>query len=439
MEEMKKEGIYFMKDNEQLLTFLDAATSPFHAVLESKAFLKENNFSELNFGTAWNLEKGGRYYTTIHDSTLFAFHVGENIDDTVTFRIAAAHTDFPCFRIKPNAEYPEKDYLRVNAEIYGGLPRSYWMDRPLSIAGKIALKSNSIFNPEIRIIDFRRPLLTIPSLAIHMNRNTNKGIELNPQTDLLPLIGMIQDELNKDTYFLDFLSQELNVDNDEILDFDLYVYNQEKGCMLGMKEEFISSPRLDNMTSVLSCLNGIISKGNEKNIQMIALYDNEEIGSKTKQGADSMITNALMEKIFHSLSLPPTQFSDSIYNSFMISIDVAHGYHPNNSSKNDPTNITQLNHGIILKLNTSQKYATDTNATASIQQLCQSYQIPYQKYVNRSDMAGGSTLGSLTSSWLPMKTVDLGVPLLAMHSARELMGANDMASLNHLVVAFFDA
>lgn len=428
-----------MTENEQLLAFLNSATSPFHTVIESKALLKEHGFFELNFGADWELEKGGLYYTSIHDSALFAFRIGEQIDKNLTFRIASAHTDFPCFRIKPNAEYAEKDYLRVNVEPYGGLARSYWMDRPLSIAGKVALKSNSIFKPELRFVDFKRPLLTIPSLAIHMNRDTNKGLELNPQTDLIPLIAMADENLNKNSFFLDFLSHELDVEKEDILDFDLYVYNQEKGCILGMDNDFISAPRLDNMTSVLACLNGISEKGNEKTIQIITLFDNEEIGSKTKQGADSVITNTLLEKIFDSLQLSSMHLKNSIYNSFMVSIDVAHGYHPNNPSKNDPTNITQLNHGIILKLNTSQKYATDTNATASIQQLCHSYEIPYQKYVNRSDMPGGSTLGSLTSSWLPMKTVDIGVPLLAMHSARELMGAKDMATLNHFVSGFFKA
>lgn len=428
-----------MTENEQLLNFLDTATSPFHTVLEGKALLKENYFSELEFGAPWKLEKGGLYYTTIHDSALFAFRIGEQINENVTFRIASAHTDFPCFRVKPNAEYPEKDYLRVNVEPYGGLARSYWMDRPLSIAGKVALKSDSIFKPEIRFVDFKRPLLTIPSLAIHMNRETNKGLELNPQSDLIPLIAMANEHINKDSFFLDFLCNELEVEKEHILDFDLYVYNQEKGCMLGMEEDFISAPRLDNMSSVLACLNGILLKGNKNTIQVIALYDNEEIGSKTKQGADSVITNTLLEKIFDSFQMTSTQLKNSIFNSFMVSIDVAHGYHPNNPAKNDPTNITQLNRGIILKLNTSQKYATDTNATASIQQLCQSYEIPYQKYVNRSDMPGGSTLGSLSSSWLPMKTVDLGIPLLAMHSARELMGSKDMKALNDFVTAFFDA
>lgn len=428
-----------MNANEQLLSFLDSATSPFHAIIKSASMLEEKSFEKLEIGKPWTLKKGGNYYVTLYDSTLFAFHIGKNIEETVTFRIASSHTDHPCLRIKPHPEYSEKNYLRVNVETYGGLARSYWLDRPLSVAGKVALKSETIFEPEIRFIDFKRPLLTIPSLAIHMNRDTNKGIELNPQSDMLPLIGMMNETLNKNDYFLSFIANELKVKKEDILDFDFYVYNQESACILGMNEDFISAPRLDNMTSVLACLNGIVNASNESVIQIIALYDNEEIGSRTKQGADSVITNILLQKIFDALSMTTVQLYDSIMNSCMISIDVAHGYHPNNPSKNDPTNVTQLNGGVVLKLNSSQKYATDTQATAIIQQLCESYQIPYQKYVNRSDMPGGSTLGSLSSSWLPMKTIDLGVPLLAMHSARELMGAKDQDSINRLVTAFFTA
>ena len=288
-------------------------------------------------------------------------------------------------------------------------------------------------------MDFRRPVITVPGLAIHMNREVNKGIEINPQTELLPLLATMEEGLNKESFFMDFLAKELNVEVSDILDFDLYIYNAEAGCKIGMKEDFISAPRLDNLTSCVACLNGIVNQSKEDQINVIALFDNEEIGSRTKQGADSINTNVLLEKIYAALGKDSVSLYSAVMNSFMISIDVAHGYHPNYGGKNDPTNVTLLNEGVILKLNSNHRYATDTEAVASIQQLCDSYHIPYQKFVNRSDVAGGGTLGSLTSSWLPMKTVDMGVGLLSMHSARELMGIKDQESLNRLVTAFFQA
>lgn len=423
----------------QLLDFLEKATSPFHVIQESADFLKENGFNELIMGSPWNLEKGGHYYTILYGTTLYAFTIGKDLNPwkEPAFHIACAHTDYPCLRVKPHPEMADRNYLKLNIEPYGGLIHSTWIDRPLSIAGKIALKSNSIFKPETRLVDFHRPLLTIPGLAIHMNREMNKGTAFNPQTELLPLLATMEEGLNKESFFLDLLAKELDVNTSDILDFDLYIYNAEAPCMIGMKEDFISAPRLDNLTSCAACLNGIVNQAKEDQINVIALFDNEEIGSHTKQGADSINTNALLEKIYAALGKDSVALYNAIMNSFMISLDVAHGYHPNYGSKNDPTNIAQLNKGVILKLNSNQRYATDTEAIAAIQQLCERYDIPYQKFVNRSDIAGGGTLGSLTSSWLPMKTVDLGVGLLSMHSSRELMGKKDQDSLNRLVTAFF--
>lgn len=425
----------------ELLNFIKKATSPFHVIQESAAFLEENGFCELSMGKLWSLEKGGRYYTTLYGTTLYAFTIGNAIDLTgePAFHIAAAHTDYPCLRIKPHPEMSEKNYLKLNIEPYGGLIRNTWLDRPLSIAGKIALKSDSIFNPQMKLVDFHKPLLTVPGLAIHMNREVNKGVEINPQTELLPLLATMEENLNRESFFVDFLAEELNVKASDILDFDLYVYNAEEGCMTGMKEDFISAPRLDNLTSCAACLNGIVNPSKEDRIHVIALFDNEEIGSRTKQGADSVNTNVLLEKIYAALGKDSVALYTAVMNSFMLSLDVAHGYHPNYGIKNDPTNVPLLNEGIILKLNSNQRYATDTEAIAAIQQLCEAYKIPYQKFVNRSDVTGGGTLGSLTSSWLPMKTVDMGVGLLSMHSARELMGVKDQDYLNRLVDAFFQA
>lgn len=428
-----------MNSSQQLINFIRQATSPYHVVERSREILEEHGFLPLSIEEPWSLTKNGRYYVKVHGTTLFAFTIGKNLSSNHTFRIAAAHTDYPCLRIKPACDMWEKDYLRLNIELYGGLIKNTWLDRPLSIAGKVTLKSQDIFHPNTKLTDFKRPLLTIPNLAIHLNRDVNKGVELNNQTEMLPLLAMANKELNKEQGFLHFLSREISVPAEEILDFDLYIYNCEEGCQLGMNQEFISAPRLDNLTSVLSCLNGITKEAKTDTINIAALFDNEEIGSRSKQGADSIITSLILGKIYDGLSLDSSKLYNTILKSHMLSIDVAHAYHPNYSSKSDPAGPVSINQGVILKMNSSQRYATDTEAIGAIQQLLNACDIPFQKFVNRSDITGGGTLGSLTSSWLPMKTVDLGVPLLAMHSARELIGAKDQDCLNRLAEAFYTA
>jgi aspartyl aminopeptidase len=289
----------------------------------------------------------------------------------------------------------------------------------------------------MRFIDIRRPVLTIPNLAIHMNREVNKGVELNRQTDMIPIIGLVNDNLNKDGYFMKFLAGELGVDADKILDFELYIYNSEKGQLVGAEEEFISCPRLDNLTSTYGALRAITNKNRHDGINVIALFDNEEVGSKTKQGADSTLMTMLLEKIFEGLGFSHTR--EAIMRSMHLSVDVAHAIHPNHSEKSDPTTFAKLNEGVVIKINNNQKYATDSKAIATLQQLCESGSVKYQKYVNRSDIAGGGTLGSLVSSQIPMLTVDLGIPMLAMHSARELMGVKDQTYMNQLLHTFFTA
>lgn len=424
---------------QDLLDFLNRSPSPFHVVENSCELLKEGGFEELAFSEEWSLKKGGSYYAKLYGSTLFAFQIGSDLDEQHSFRLASAHTDYPCLRLKPQPELCEKGYLKLNVATYGGMIRPAWMDRPLSLAGRVALKSNDIFHPRMKLVDFKRPLLTVPNLAIHMNPDINKGLELNPQTELSPLLGMLAKEWNKDSFFLDLLAEQLSVPAADILDFDFYVYNWEQGCLLGAKEEFISAPRLDNLTSVFACLTGILSSQSQNTINIICLYDNEEIGSRTKQGADSISTNLLLGKIYAALGYPPRLAYNTLYKSFMVSADVAQAFHPNYPSKCDPTNQPKLGEGVVLKINHNQRYATDTKALAIIKQLCHAYDIPYQQFTNRSDMGCGGTIGSIASSWLPAMTADLGIPLLAMHSSRELMGAADQEALNQLIASFFHA
>ncbi len=429
------------KTAKDLLHFIHYATSPFHVVKETCYRLQEDGFEELNFGQPWKLTPGNSYYTVPYGTTLFAFSVGMDFAEGNVIHMACAHTDHPCLRIKPKAEICDHDYLKLNVEVYGGAILNTWLDRPLSIAGKVTLKSGDIYHPITRLIDFGKPLLTIPNLAIHMNRDANKGAEPNKQTEMLPLIGMLREELEKDSFFLNLLAKECKADVTDILDFDLYIYNVEDGCLLGMNQDFISAPRLDNLTSCYACLTAITAASAMADISdrlnVIALYDNEEVGSRTKQGADSILTNLLFEKIYNGLSYNSARLTDSLFHSMMLSLDVAHAYHPNYGQKSDPNLIVKCGQGPALKLNYNQRYATDTEAIGIIEQLCQANDVPYQKYVNRSDIAGGSTLGTITSSFLPMKTVDIGIGILAMHSARELMGTADQATLNALVHCFF--
>lgn len=421
-----------------LLNFIKQATSPFHVVESSASLLDEAGFTSLDITEKWSLEVGHSYYTIPFGTTLFAFTLPENMENT-SFRIEASHTDHPCLRIKPIAELQEGDYLRLDTGVYGGPILNTWLDRPLSIAGKVTLKSDQLFRPNTKLIDMKRAILTIPNLAIHLNRDVNKGIELNKQTDLIPLMGVAEQELLQKDYFIQFLAKELEVNVEDILDFDLYIYNAESGDLLGMQEDFISSPRLDNLTSVYACVKGIIDAKQSDSINVIALFDNEEIGSLTKQGADSNLMGLVLEKIYESFSLGRSAFNEAIMKSFLLSVDVGHCLHPNKPEKNDPVNKTLLNRGLVIKVDLNQKYAFDTEAIGVIQQICIADQIPYQKFINRSDIIGGSTLGAMVSSKLPMKTVDVGVPLLAMHSARELMGVKDQTALNQLMVSFFQA
>lgn len=422
---------------EKLLQLLKAGTSAIMVVKEAEQQLKEAGFEELCFSNTWGLTEGGKYYMKHHDTTLLAFTVGQQVESQEGFKIAAAHTDFPCLRIKPNPDVATSGYAQVNVEVYGGAILNTWLDRPLSISGRIAVKSNDVMHPDMRYIDIKRPLMTIPNLAIHMNREVNKGVELNRQTDMLPVVGLLEKELNEKQAFLKFLAKEEGVAVEDILDYELWVYCMQEPVTFGMNEELILSPRLDNLTSVQALLTGIIEGKQKKGINVIALFDHEEIGSKTKQGAGSLLLLNVLEKICDSFGKTTAQTKESIYESFLLSVDVAHGLHPNNAGKMDITNKPVLGGGLCIKEACSQSYATDCEAVAVVEQICQRAGVAYQKFVNRSDMAGGGTLGSIASSIIPIPTVDVGIPLLAMHSAAETMGKKDMESLTGLVREFF--
>lgn len=427
----------FMECTEKLLQLTEMAVSPFHTVEEAVGQLVEAGFERLDPRDDWGLEYGGKYYLVHHGSSMIAFQVGEGFTFRDGFRIAAAHTDFPCLRIKPCPELTEEGYARVNVEIYGGAILNTWLDRPLSVAGRVALKGEDPFHPVMRLLNIKRPVFTIPNLAIHLNKDINKGVELNKQTDMLPIAAMVGEGLDSGQFFLRYLAKELKTEPENILDYELSVYNADAGDLIGITQEFLSAPRLDNLTSVQALLTGIIEGKRREGINVIALFDHEEIGSKTKQGAGSLWLTSVLEKIMISFGRDRDKYLGALEDSILLSVDVGHAVHPSNPKKNDLTNKNLLNGGLSIKEASAQSYATDAEAVAIIQQICEQEQIPYQKFANRSDGTSGGTLGSIASSLLPVKTVDVGVPLLAMHSSRELMGARDQESLVRLLTAYF--
>ena len=428
-----------MSETDILFELLKEGVSPVQAVGCCAGRLEEGGFSALSYGDSWELQKGGKYYIKHHDTTLFAFVLGEDWGDAPPqIRIAAAHTDFPCLRIKPSADIVTNGYAQVNVEVYGGAILNTWLDRPLGIAGRVAVRGESPFAPVIKEFVSKKNLFTIPNLAIHMNREVNKGVELNRQTDMLPILGTVSEEEKTADCFLTFLAAELGVEEEEILDFELTVFCNEEPAFVGMNDAFISSPRLDNLTSCAALTSAILNAERGQGVTLIALFDHEEIGCRSKQGAASILLHDIVLRILKNCGREETADSD-LYQGMLLSVDVAHGLHPNQAGKMDITNKPVLGAGLCIKEASAQSYATDCESVAIVQQLCASGKIPYQKFVNRSDMVGGGTLGAIASALLPVKTVDIGVPLLAMHSARELMGSSDQQALCELVKQYFSA
>lgn len=424
------------KKDEPFLRLLRECVSSYHTVLAAEKLLADDGFTELHMSDVWNLENPGKYYIKHRDSSLFAFTVGKTIAREVPVRIAAAHTDFPGLYIKADPQVKKHGFVQLNVEVYGGPILSTWLDRPLSAAGRVAIRSGHVMKPDIRMVDLKEPFCTIPNLAIHMNRETNKGVELNRQKDLLPIAGL-ESALNGEDSFVSYLADHMQVSPEDILDFDLYLYSTEEPEYIGMKQEFLSASHLDNTTSVMAILHGITGEPSDSGINVAALFDNEEVGSRTAQGAASVQLLNLLKKICRSLKEPVPE--DILYESMMLSVDVAHGIHPNYPEKADIVLQPKLGNGFCIKEACAQSYPTDSSVIAVVQQICDKEGIPYQKYANRSDIPGGSTLGNIASAFLPIAIADIGVPLLAMHSIRELIGRADMEVLSKCIHAFYRA
>lgn len=411
---------------QNLIDFTYESPTAFHAVENLKNTLNEKGFIHLKEEDRWELKKEGKYYITKNDSALIAFVVGTGDVAEHGFKLIGAHTDAPTFRIKPNPEMvAENTYVKLNTEVYGGPILNTWFDRPLSVAGRVMLRGENPLNPVTRLVNINKPILIIPNLAIHMNRDVNNGVALNRQKDVLPMIGLVNETLEKDKYLLNTIAKELNVEACEILDFDLFLYEYEKGCIMGLSEEFISTPRLDDLSMVHAGIKALLDSKVTKGTNVMVCFDNEEVGSTTKQGADSNLLAHLLERIVLNLGGDKEDYFRALTKSFMISADLAHAVHPNSPEKHDPINKPVINKGPVIKVSANQKYTSDGESVAVYVAICEKAGVPYQKFVNRSDAAGGSTIGPINSSHLHIRSVDMGSPILAMHSVRELGGVMD--------------
>lgn len=427
------------KEIHQLFEYLKSGTSAFHVVKHSRQVLENAGFLELSLKETWNLTPGGRYFCVPFDTTLYAFTIGNRCDLKNPIHIGGAHTDFPAIKVKPNPEIINHSYFQLNTEVYGGPILNTFFDRPLSLAGKVVTKGERYDKPVSHLIDFKAPILYLPNLAIHMNRDVNeKGSAIDNQKHLLPILGTLDDQLNKDTTIKDLLAAHLQISSEDILDYDLGIYCLDQPQLVGFKEDFISAPRLDDITSVCALVHGLIENNNEDRINLICLFDNEEVGSLSKQGADSSLPSIILGKIWQAFGKNTVDCLADISDGLMLSLDVAHAYHPNHAGTQDITNYPIAGNGIILKTASNQSYAWDCEILGSMIALCEQEHIPYQRFVKQSNTRGGGTIASIISSHLPMKTADIGVGLMAMHSSREFMGAQDQISLTRFAKAFFD-
>lgn len=422
-----------------MLDYIYKSPTRYNATENAAEILEENGYRKLELNSIWNLEKGGKYYTTKNSSALIAFRVNSDDIEKDGFRIIGSHTDSPNFRIKPNAEMvSEGAYLKLNTEGYGGMILSTWLDRPLAIAGRVFTKGENPFRPSEKIININKPICIIPNLAIHMNRSVNDGYKYNKQTDMLPLMSLTGEDFKKEGYLKNLVAEEMGVTAEDIIDYDLYLYEYEKGCFTGVDEEFLSTGRLDNLSMFYSSLRAILSSESEKGVSLAVGFDNEEVGSSTKQGADSNLLLNIMERICLSLGKNREEFFSAVENSFIISADLAHAVHPNVNRMADPTNRPVMGKGPVIKIHAGQAYTSDGYSISVYKEICKSVGVDYQEFVNRSDERGGSTIGPISSTHIEIPSVDIGAPILSMHSIRELGCVSDFYDTYKSFIKFYE-
>lgn len=408
----------YIETTEKLLDFIEKSPTAFQAVDEIQKRLTENGFEVLSEKEYWKLVPGGKYLVTRNNSALIAFCIPEK--ESRVFHIMASHSDSPSFKIKENPEIKvDNSYVKLNVEKYGGMLMAPWFDRPLSVAGRVIICRND--GLEEKLVDIKRDLVMIPNLAIHMNREANNGVAYNLQKDLQPLFAAG----NTDRTLLEIIAEQTGVKKEDIISHDLFLYNRMPGTIWGADKEFVSSARLDDLQCAFASMEGLLRAQNHGSIAVHCVMDNEEVGSGTKQGAASTFLKDTLLRINMGLGRTYEEYLMTLAGSFMVSADNAHALHPNYTDKTDPTNHPVLNKGIVIKFNANQKYCTDAVSAAIFKELCTKAGVPYQTFVNRSDIAGGSTLGNISNTQVPMNTVDIGLPQLAMHSPYETAGVKD--------------
>ena len=410
----------YVKTSKAMLDFIEKSPSCFHAIKNVKEILENNGYQELAESSSWEISIGGKYYVTRNDSSLIAFQIPQQ---SKGFHIVASHSDSPTFKVKEAPEMTvEEKYVKLNTEKYGGMILSTWLDRPLSIAGRIAVKDGKSIVTKLVNVD--KDLLVIPNVAIHMNREMNKGVEYNPQVDMLPLFAECEEDGSKGM-LLRQIAEAAEVKAEDILAHDLFLYPREKGRIIGANGEYVMSARLDDLQSVFASVQAFVESSPQNYINVCAVFDNEEVGSGTKQGADSTFLEDVLLRISEGLGVDRSVLLQWIAGSFLISADNAHAVHPNHPEKADPTNRPYLNGGIVIKYHGGQKYTTDAVSAAKMKSLCMEAGVPCQTYANRSDILGGSTLGNISTAHVSVASVDIGLPQLAMHSAMETAGVRD--------------
>lgn len=423
----------------RLLDFLNASPVNFLAAKNICDELEKAGFCRLDPRQPLPAIKAGdKLYVTKNDSSVYAFHIGTTPLADAGFRMICAHCDSPTFRIKPNAEMLcEGGLVKLNTEVYGGPIMSTWFDRPLTIAGRVIVKGSDALNPQTLLLHVKRPLLQISNLAIHFNRQVNDGVALSKQKDVLPLLGIITNQLEAGNLLMNTICQELGVKADDVLDFDLYLADATPSCTFGVHNEFISSGRLDDLSMCFAGLEAMLAAPTTAATKVLAIFDNEETGSQTKQGAGSPFLASMLKRLAMAQSGSEEAFYQAVERAFMISADNAHAWHPNYSEKYDPTNHPVLGGGPVIKFNAAQKYASDAASAAVFAELCREAGVPCQRFVNHSDVAGGSTLGNILAGSIPLRGVDMGNAILAMHSCRETGSVADHGYCVKVFTHFF--
>jgi len=423
----------YKKNSQNLLQFLKKSPTAFHAVENMRQELLDNGYQELLESEHWHIEGNQKYFVTRNQSSIIAFHTGDTLNN-YSFHIVSSHSDSPTFKIKENSELQvNNQYMKLNVEPYGGMLCATWFDKPLSIAGRVLVKKDNQFIPTL--LNFDRDLVLIPNVAIHMNRGVNDGYAYNQQVDMLPLFGGNECQSGD---FRKLIAEELNVKVEVIYGTDLYLYNRTDPTIWGVNEEFISSGRIDDLQCAYTSLQAFLNSYNKENINVFACFDNEEVGSQSKQGAGSTLLFDVLKRINLSLNKTEEDFYCALASSFMVSADNAHAVHPNHPELTDTKNCVYMNEGIVIKSHAGQKYTSDATSVAIFKSICESVNVPLQFFANRSDKLGGSTLGNIAMSQVSMNSVDIGLPQLAMHSSYETAGIKDTYYMIQALTKFYN-